>query len=525
MTDVLHTLARIVVSTILVYYLVEAVLDMGLGMLRTVYPSRVPRSRQPQLDIAFKALVRQGLLRSKLLGVLTALQVSAWPVLFSLNRVHRARANNVQFGAKVALRPIDRRVAIFNLGLVIVVIVLAKADIIWHPLINPIVILILIGTAARHLSYMFGGLPERLRASRYNPYASFLVIAVCDACTLIGTVAVLYYSTAASEVSPTTLRSTALGIFKFEELIDTLGQRPSQLIIAMLGLLYYSELAKSATTFKQFERTDQDVRRIATALVMTGAYGEARVWIEKEQQRSADSFAIRAGIELGCDNFEEATDYMRRNRRAAGEDESSDSMLLHLWAITAWVPLDPAARLTLVERCIALDASDAVIAMEIAETVGLFRVPPEKVTAALLARCPEQRYPLARAFLMLQNDDPHEASQILERAKPGLEIEELVRLNLICVMAALDSHGTTETRRDLINRWHADYFPDVYDLVKSLGKEWRYLAMLSLLALQQVVSLTNPGVAAEIKQLALEAVNDKERVERWANVQRQVMAG
>jgi hypothetical protein len=339
---------------------------------------------------------------------------------------------------------------------------------------------------ARHISYAFGSLPERLRRSQYGPLRGFLTVAICDALALTLCVTLLRSWRQPSEVNWAEARTTALELFNTpHQVTDIAGLTVLQIGIALIGLLYYIAVVKSGSGRKQFHRTDGDIRALANLSISAGNVTQARAWIKREQSHNFESYLINARIALSEGEFSEAAASMRRSLRARDEDDSSDSVNIALISLATLTGTSSLIGGSFIPYLIDANSSDAIISMALDNPI-LLGNEPEKLAEDLLEVCPEASFPLARSLLMVYLHKIGEAIAMLGRARPGSEIEELTRLIWQCMFVLIDPDVTVADTRSYIDKWFDESYPTVREIAHGMEGAYRKLALGRLVFLQVI---------------------------------------
>ena len=355
-----------------------------------------------------------------------------WPVRSAMGRWAARRPNGARLlRAMRQLWPPDGWYAVFSAVLLGAVTLLAVADLIWPPLALTLVVLVIAGTAGRHLSYLLGGLAGRLRSSLLPPLPTLAAIAAGDALALALASSLLLAPHGGTHIGLGGLRAGVLDLLAFKKLtwFNDPPDTVRQLIVATVGLLFYTSVAKTLLNPGVYARSGSDFSNVAWSLAITGDAKRAREWSLRDKEGGQWSLQARVAVELADGRFPEALRITVTRQRAKGEDASVDSCVLWLFAIASMVTLwaDSTAPVAFLRDCLAAGAADTAVVTCMGNALNGELVQPTALEA-LLPLVPEERYPLSRGLIVARTSDIATARAILENATPGTEIEEVLRL-------------------------------------------------------------------------------------------------
>ena len=471
--DIVHSIISVVCNIILIIYLSAFVLDV-LARMTPVSKRLIPPSKQATLDI----LVREMATPSRTTRITNFLQIPqielAWPILVKKQSLLSTRTNNLEYNAGLQLRPLEISMAGFNLVLLAAVIVMGQLNLAWHILLLLTVVVILVAIVSRHISYLLGSLPERFRRSASNPYGSYVAVAACDALSLLLCISLLRSSNHQFHLSWPIVKSSALDLFTLRQISEiALNPQPWRGADQPHWDPIYSAILKTIASLEQFKRTDDDLRALAASNILMADFGQARKWLSQEQQRTSASFDLRARIGLASGNFSKAADQVRDSLRLSDKDDDPDSVNRVMSTLSFATPMSLQLRISYVRYIINASKSDILTLLAIDNSIVGLRPPSEsqlklsfeaKEYAQLLADCTEEDYPLSRVRLMAMNDDFDEAIGILERAQPGSEVEEIIRLTSACISECANPEVNMDHTRSYVERWLHESLPVIKDL-------------------------------------------------------------
>lgn len=462
-------------------------------------------STSPVVDRRNKSLLRLSLAQRAFILLQLPSRLLAWPVgprVFTLTSasnpgaaIRVVRMNNRQIAAREQLHPFDKRAAVYTAALVGVVIVATQADLAPRPLLAIVAGLALAATALRHVSYLIGSLPDRLRGSLNNPYTTFLFIALSDAGVLTGTVALLFFSR--SHLTPHGVHEAALALFALQPLYAVVQQPPVQALLAVIGLVFYGAVIKSLLSSSDFRRKDNDCGNIAGACALVGDYVAATQWLRRVQEASDGSLATRAAVAIGEGNYGPALDAFRGLKRRRGETQDDHEAFLWLFEVSCELPLDTDQRLAFARYAMGAGASDVTLETMLTGLVVLALVPLEAIVQTFVGLCDAHCYPLTSSLLQAGSGRYGEARETLDAATPGSEVEEYSRLTDLVSYELADPSISSTAKRAFLETWANDDvrgWPIVVELVHTMRTEVeRRFALSRLLLLLDPVLVYERG--------------------------------
>jgi WD40 repeat protein len=476
-----------------------------------------------QLSQAFQGSKVTG----RLIALLAAVQaVVAWPVGNLIIRRMAGRTSNLELATWLQLRPRDRSYALFSAALMVSISLLAVANLVWRPFLVVIPGLIVFGTACRHLSYLLGGLPARLRKSQWNPFQTVLIIAACDGVALVLAASLLLAPHSGAYLTLHDLRTGAFDLLAFRKLASLLHDSVGQVVIAGVGLLFYASVAKTLLTPSLYSRNGSDYSAVALALLLQGEIYNARSWALKDKDGSLLSLQTRAYVELADDHFEQAVKYATARQRIKGEDDSIDSALMYLFPLVL-ILADERELLQFIDNCLDVGASDANVALCLTNSLNTGIIDTDTLTA-LEPRLPEDTYPLSRSLVIGNSGDLDSARAILGRARPGTEIEELIRLISLSQLDGADPQISEKEQRARQRQWAADALPLIHDAVQDMPQQWKKAAGTNLINHGTFMTAYDSEVAHQLWSLGFDLSRDVmtfDEVDQWIDAQSAFVPG
>jgi hypothetical protein len=460
--SILHSALHVTASSAVGIYLARSVLE-AISTLRYTYNPRVaPQSKQQYMD----AITRHSWQRSVTMAYLLPVAIT-WPSHLRYINMAANRTNDLEFGARVRLNRPDIRIGATSAILCVSLFVLAWRNWLWAPLFVAAAFAVLMSVVIRHCFYIFTSIAERLRRSPGNPFALFLALAAFDALTLITGIALLDLDRGDPGGS---IRRSALNLFNVPNNISELTERPAtQAVVTLIGIIYYVTFVKPLANPREFRRTDEDLRALASTYLMSGDLPKARDWLSQEKQRHADSYALRGQIYLMTSRFDDAVDQAHQALRARGEEDSTDAAHLEIVLRSFYTHVSLSHRRRLIEYLLEKGATDIALSRVITQATAI-ESQSEEFAGGLLDRVAASQYPLSRTLLLIAVGDFTEAHALLERSTPGSEIEELIRITMQCSLVLIDPDVSVEDTHLFLAEWFRDSFPVVRDVARSISR-------------------------------------------------------
>lgn len=522
----LRVFLEIILSIPIGIFLVAVLYNGGLALVYIIVPRLLPPSDHPGLDILHKRL-RKTKTANRIVGALGGMVIIVnWPVTGRhFLMPNGMRANISRAAATLRLRSVDQVVAVFGLCVAVFITVVDVTRLAWPPLVTITAWLMLGGLVCRHLTYLIpgGGLPQRLRTAAKQPYLTAGVVGIADALTLILYVKVLFVVGA---LNAGTLRACVLDLYAFRRLATLVHDTPAQVLVALIGGLFYFVVAKTILSPKQYKRTNEDLQNIGASYLILGDLRKAREWLDKEDAKTLGSFTVLVALEVAAGNFDQALTYANTCQRLEGREPTEDSSLHRIHGLTLWQPdLSTQLRADLITWAIARSASDATVYLMVLNTSIVSADDFDELADLVLDHLPAERYPLARALTVMFGGAPHEAGRILRIATPTSGIEQMIRLVMFLELEIVEA--AAEPEEDVVDTWRAESLPEIIALAKDLPYDWKKAAATMLAHLATEVRVVGYGdLADELVTLASATgigVITSDELSRFSSVNRDFM--
>ncbi len=414
----------------------------------------------------------------RILRLLTVVQIVVGDPIVSYQQLRHQAAgwNDRERAAAAQLRPTDRAFAIFSCVLMAAIAALASGNLVWRPFLLVIPIVTFAGVASRHVSYLMGGLPDRLRRSVFNPFVTVAVIAACDCVAIVLAASILLSPRAGVDLRFSDLRTGVLDLLAFRQVPSLIHDTPGQIIVAGAGLLFYVTVVKALLSPGQSARQGSDSSYVAFAWQVLGNLPAARKWSLQDKSNEPMTLEVRASLSLARNDFGQAMAYGEAVQRAKGEDYSVDSRLLLLFSIGAASlqfrqngPFNEFIR-----NGTDAGASDAAVSVCIANAV-VFEVVAPTITSSLLNTLPEDSYQLSRSTVLLLEGETERARVMLQELTPASEIEEILRDSRLLKANELDSSLPAAEQSARRQQWMTESLPALRTAVQRLPFHWKKL--------------------------------------------------
>lgn len=428
----------------------------------------------------------------------------SWPVLIRGGRSFENRRNDRQFASQYRLRPPDRQIAFGLLATGSVTAALVHVGWAWPPLLTTLLILLLVAVSCKEISYLVTPLPDRLRRSNRSPWLHFVWIAVIDALILAISVAGLWAASTTGRITPEVIRSAFSGLFDLpRNLVDLVDLSVPALVVAGIGFVYYAAFLKTILDRTHFNRSNEDFRQIASALVMSGNVEEAGSWITNDKERSAASYWVRCQIALASGQLKRADDAAGRYLVAREEDNTELKRIVTLVDISFFAPMSPEQAVDFVRFIVARSPDWATSAF----LPALSSEYPEIVEEA--ARLiTEESHPFTHAWILQANRDYAESIDQLEHTATQSDVEDLLRLVRLCWLHIVDPSEHLAETDDYVRAWAQESLPIIREIVKSLQTDEKLISMQVLIELETAFGFLDEQEFDPVQQELGEMANE-----------------
>lgn len=464
---------KVGVAVVIVVYFAFAIWGLVWAVILNMRPGLFPQSQRAVQDQIFRHLHRPKA-GDRLATILQQLSTElAWPLGLQEFRRLESRTSDLQFAAQSQLRSSLVSVSGILLGLCIALAGAYAWQVMPNWLLAPMLVLVLAGIVLRHLSFIVKSVTERVRRSLAIPFVAVAGTALLDALALVGAASVLTAMVSRAELTTQVFVKTAQDILNPFNLFSIFQVPLLEKFWSLIGLIFYVALAKSILDRASYERTADDRRTIASALVICGRFSEASDWMRNEQNRIPASWLIRSQIAVGSGDLETASNFAARFLSDNGEEDAEFGRQLQVIAQSVfYIELASEKRVKLLHYILE-HVDDSVSCSAIPPLVVPFE-DSEPIGMELLERADEDVSPLTRAVLLFNLGSQIEAIALLERTRPGLEVEEILRLVLQCHFALLCSGFSVEQKRAYVSSWLDVAAQEIVSLTVDVGKSQRH---------------------------------------------------
>lgn len=151
-------------------------------------------------------------------------------------------------------------------------------------------------------------LPQKLRASLGNPYFKFIAILAVDFIVICLSVNAYTYWDSGAYFLPLNVVKIVNEMMSFQKIreLQLSSLQPINLLVIVVGFLYYTVIIENALKFKEFRRTDADYLSIATENLFTKRYSDAFENIKKIKTPNIQSAYIEMVAYVGVGAFDDA---------------------------------------------------------------------------------------------------------------------------------------------------------------------------------------------------------------------------
>ncbi|WP_344065647.1 hypothetical protein [Microbacterium pumilum] len=485
------------------FYLAWFAIEFVAQAWAVVRPQSFKSWNRNELDVLLGSLVE----RPAVSVIIQFLELPAfslaWPALARTSLSALKRKTNRQWLARYSLRPIHGQVSVFLACVLFVVLILNDANLAWKFLLASVTWLVLIAVILKEVSYLISPLPDRLRRSNVPPWPLFALVAVADATALTLAVANLRSLQDGGGRTVTRLLPSFLELINVPDNITSLlAVNVTAIPIAVVGLLYSTAMVKTLVSFSHFTRTDEDYRSLAELSVLAGNTEDGAKWIAKVKQHDVAFRTVDMQIALASGAFDDAAIDAGRVLVSEEEPDTRDRRLMVLTFYALLLPLT-SERASDFIRYFFENTSDSAAASFLPDLFGEY---PDEVTAAVDG-IDRESAPLTFATVMRIEGDLAKAAAVLEEARPGSELEEVVRLVALGVIHLYDPTTSEEEDEDYALRWRQSAWPVVKALSADLSAAERVIPLMDLIrlefALGEIAEVDDEDVSTSESELAV----------------------
>src|SRR5215475_3969668 len=252
-----------------------------------------------------------------------------WPIPISLAfhaRSKRPDVTDAKLPLLVAILPIDPFMSLCTTILIVASYGFAFLGVSGSGYVRIWLWTLGVSVVCRETEYSIGadGLPARLRKISAGPYLNFVLITILDFISLILFISPLINGTPLTSISLESAKQTAIGLLKFRDLGDFIfGENLTgiQIVVAIVGLIFYTALLSSIIRFREFARGDVDLTWLANHSLKLGDYANALRYIRSVRERTNATDAVHIAALLGVNDVEKAFEVARINLRRNGEED------------------------------------------------------------------------------------------------------------------------------------------------------------------------------------------------------------
>jgi hypothetical protein len=433
------------VSSILVLILPFLVLVKVRRWLRTGSTSR--ESIIDSIAYASPTFTRTAKIRRLLAELLGSLEFAlVWPEYLALTvyfwLAYRWHSKNTpmksgevrlrDYSVWLSLRSIDLLTSLSVLTMILLLYTLSIAGVTDAAYDRILIVLLGGSVVVRHLRYFVSeaGLIVNLRRLVANPYITFLMILAADFCILVLSFAAISVEELRLALTMDNIGATLQSLFLFGELTQLFEGNAltiTQIITSVAGLLFYLALLSAVTNYGDFRPVIDDYVWLAARHNHLGDFRTSLSILHRVQPKDTRTDSLEIGARLGMKDLNIAEQRARAIIQREGYSLTNDRIFQTVLESTILAPLSDDSMLSVVRYGMDLEVSDYLLLTAIAQCLD--KSDNLKSGVQELIAPAESKYPLTLALFVVF-DNPAHAIELLDKATPGSELEEVVRLVL-----------------------------------------------------------------------------------------------
>jgi hypothetical protein len=367
---------------------------------------------------------------------------------------------------------------------------------------------------ARHLSYLVSRLHPIADMRRYIklPYVSFLALVALDLVSVTVVVAACYKD--ATRLSPFEIyRDVALDIFNGRRfLFELLFQRtvPSLYGVGTICLgimLYFSAFRLLPFKKERFKPSGTDYGSRALLAIMEAKPETALQYLAGVSKDTFEGIRIWATVLLANGNLTASFELFRRLLVIKERPVATEWIFIWATAVSSSSLISKDVRHKLFEWAIHERVADWCVWLFVCMATGTNDDSLRQACMATLCREEggERHYPLTLSELLISEERGSEAMEVLAVAKPGLEVEETVRIILLLCLRLTGEEAEPTKPLERLQAWFRSEEREVIDELLRLSWDNPFYCMAGLIAFSRLrsraTSLSAGDEAARINEL------------------------
>jgi hypothetical protein len=355
--------------------------------------------------------------------------------------------------------------------------------------------LVLIAISLRHARYSIQTtpLPAVFRRLSANPYFAFLALIAADFSTMVLALTALRAPGNFSSVTLDHLHSTANQLLQAQEPLKLLrggSLTEQQVIVGVIGLLFYLALFKTLTEYKEFRRQHEDYIWLASASNSLGNFSAALRHLRKvgswnDQAHGAEIVAL-----IGVNEIDKAAAKVRLFLENSHKDLSPEQIYASMWSACLLAPLADDTMLTLFQYSVTLNVRDAFMQDSLVGTEGNRSLQKKALDVFLPVK---DKYPLTAAKLLFLLDDSAGALALLKEAPSPILLDEVIKLVLQLTINISEPNNSSEDNAKIFQDWWPLANAKLHELMKITGVPWERIgAYAQFLSIRVIASEIAP---------------------------------
>ena len=404
-----------------------------------------------------------------------------WPVdtfFGTLMAVKNPGITPTEAGVRQNLRLSEHYYSLFALAVTLAVFGLEFRDVDLGKYGAVVLSLVLASTALRHVGYSVQTtpLPAILRRVSANPYLAFLVIIAADFSTLVLALTALSAPGKLSSVTLDDLRGTANQLLQAQEplkLLRGMKLTEHQVIVGVVGLLFYLALFKTITELKEFKRRDEDYIWLAGAANMLGNFAAALRHLRKVESWNVEARSAEIVALIGVNEIDKAEQKARQLLEHSHKGISPEQIFGAMWQayLIAPVPEDPLV--TLYQHAVTSNVRDALVQDGMGVIEGNRHLQERALEVFAAAK---DKYPLTIARLLALSGDRAAALEIVKQTNFPLLLDEVIASASQLTLTVSNPDTTPEADAQSFRDWAPTALPRIRELMKVAGQPWERVA-------------------------------------------------
>lgn len=335
-------------------------------------------------------------------------------------------------------------------------------------------VLMVVHIILKYLSYLSDtdSLPQKLRSSLGNPYIKFAIILVVDFIVICLSINAYTYWDGGEYFLPTNILKIVSEMMSFQKIreLQLSSLQPINILVIVVGFLYYTVIIENVLKFKEFVRKDEDYLSMATEHIFAKRYSNALENIKKVKIPNTQSAYAEMVAYIGVGEFEDAVSRLKTLRQLEQKGTSTTKLYELLLISSLQYKIPPRLILRLIGDAISHKIEDSHLAGVVQFGLVTKDLEEETVNKILELNGGIERYPLTIMAMLLLTK---QYDKLIEfHAKSTLDgFDEYIGAFFL-LFARMFREQKSDISKNIFETWCSDYLePISSDLPRIMKRD------------------------------------------------------